>query len=325
MTRPRLAPSLFIILLVCLAVVTLWRATMRERATEADYPPEGHFVTVDGVKLHYVEAGSGPDLVLIHGASGSLRDLTFGFLPELARRYHVVAFDRPGMGWSEDAAGMDTLQAQARLIRQASERIGLRRPIVFGHSYGGAVALAWAVDAPDSLSALALVSPVSHPWEGGVDRLYYLTGHPIVGPAAVTAISAFVPTAYVTAQTESVFAPQPASSGYSDHFGPMMSVRASALSANARQRLVLKANVTEQSARYGAITVPVEIVHGNADKIVFAPIHSERLARDVPGAKLTLLPGIGHMPQHTARTEVTAAIDRAGARAGHGPVADPLQ
>jgi pimeloyl-ACP methyl ester carboxylesterase len=325
MTRPRLAPSLFIILLVCLAVVTLWRATMRERATEADYPPEGRFVTVEGVKLHYVEAGSGPDLVLIHGASGSLRDLTFGFLPDLARRYHVVAFDRPGMGWSEDAAGMDTLSAQARLIRQASKRIGLRRPIVFGHSYGGAVALAWAVDAPGSLSALALASPVSHPWEGGIDRLYHVTGHPIVGPAAVTAISAFVPTAYVTEQTESVFQPQPAPSGYSEHFGPMMSARASALSANARQRLVLKANVTEQSAEYGTIAVPVEILHGIADSIVSARIHSERLARDVPGARLTLLPGIGHMPHHAARAEVTAAIDRAAARAGRGPAADPLQ
>ena len=325
MIRTRLAPSLVIILLVCAAVVTLWRATMRERATEADYPPEGHFVTVDGVKLHYVEAGKGPDLVLIHGASGSLRDLTFGFLPELARRYHVVAFDRPGMGWSDDAAEMDTLAAQARLIRQASERIGLRRPIVFGHSYGGSVALAWAVDAPDSLSALALASPVSHPWDGGVDRLYHVTGHPIVGPAAVTAISAFVPTSYVTDQTESVFLPQPAPSGYSEHFGPMMSARASALSANAQQRLVLKADVTEQSARYRAIAMPVEIVHGTSDRIVFAQVHSERLARDVPGAGLTLLPGIGHMPHHAARAEVAAAIDRAAARAGQGPAADPLQ
>ncbi len=325
MIRRRLAPSLILILLVCIGIVTLWRATMRERATEADYPPEGHFVNVEGVKLHYVEVGSGPDLVLIHGASGSLRDLTFGFLPELARRYHVVAIDRPGMGWSEDGSGTDTLSAQARLIRQASERIGLKRPIVFGHSYGGAVALAWAVDAPDSLSALALASPVSHPWEGGVDRLYQITGHPIIGPAAVTAISAFVPTDYVTAQTESVFLPQPAPSGYSEHFGPMMSARASALSANARQRLVLKANVTEQSARYGAIAVPVEILHGTADQIVFARIHSERLVQDVPGAVLTLLPGIGHMPHHTARADVIGAIDRAAARAGLGPAADPLQ
>jgi pimeloyl-ACP methyl ester carboxylesterase len=305
MTRQRLAPSLILILLVCVAVVTLWRATMRERATEADYPPEGHFVTIDGVKLHCVEAGSGPDLVLIHGASGSLRDLTFGFLPDLARRYRVVAFDRPGLGWSEDGQGAET-----------SERLGLTRPIVFGHSYGGAVALAWAVDAPDSLAALVLASPVSHPWEGGVDRLYHVTGHRFVGPAAVTAISAFVPETYVTAQTEAVFLPQSAPSGYSEHFGPMMSARGSALSANARQRLVLKDKVTAQSARYGAIAVPVEILHGTVDRIVFARIHSERLVRDVPGAVLTLLPGVGHMPHHVARADVAAAIDRAATRAG---------
>jgi pimeloyl-ACP methyl ester carboxylesterase len=312
--------SLLLTLLVVAAGVTLWRSTTREAATEADYPPEGRIVMVEGVRMHVVERGpadgSVPDLVMIHGASGSVRDLTFGLIDDLAQRYRVIAIDRPGLGWSDAAPGTETLAAQARLIRGAAAAAGTTRPLVFGHSYGGAVALAWALDAPETVAALALAAPVSHPWEGDIPALYKVTGHPLAGPAAVTAISAWVPEAYVVAQTNDVFLPDPAPPGYDDHFGPMMSARASALRANAEQRLVLKDQVRLQSDRYPGLTLPVEIVHGDADMIVGLAIHSERLAAEVAGARLTVLPGAGHMPHHTARPAVIAAIDRAATRAG---------
>ena len=313
----RLAASLFVAVALAATgtVATLWRAGALERATEAAYPPEGQFVSVEGLRLHAVVAGEGPDLVLIHGSSGSTRDWTFALLPELAKRYRVIAIDRPGLGWSDPAPGGESLHVQARLIRAAAAALGARQPIVVGNSYGGAVALAWATDAPDALSALVTLAGPSHRWETGLPFQYVLTSNPVAGGLFRALISAWVPEAYVRAQTEAVFAPQSAPPGYISHFGPRMSLRRASQAENARQRAALKDEITAMVPAYARIAVPVELVHGTADDIVSLTIHAEQFVAEVPGADLTRLAGIGHMLHHVARSEVIAAIDRAAARA----------
>ena len=62
--------------------------------------------------------------------------------------------------------------------------------------------------------------------------------------------------------------------------------------------------------RYPSLAMPVEIVHGTADTTVSLSIHSEAMARQVAGARLTRLEGIGHMPHHVALPAVKAALDR---------------
>ena len=68
--------------------------------------------------------------------------------------------------------------------------------------------------------------------------------------------------------------------------------------------------------RYGTLTLPVEIVHGTADRVVPIDVHAEVLLQQVPSAHLTRLEGVGHMPHHAAPEAVVAAIDRAARRAG---------
>jgi pimeloyl-ACP methyl ester carboxylesterase len=324
MIRSRLVFSL-IFILIAFAGVSLWRSMMREAATEADYPPEGQIVTVEGVRMHAVVRGKGRDLVLIHGASGSVRDFTFALMPALAARYRVIAIDRPGLGWSDWADGADSIHVQARLIRGAAAALGASHPIVLGHSYGGAVVLAWAVDAPETVAALVLVSAASHPWDGDLSLFYKATGHPVFGPVVSTVLSAWVPADVVTRSTESVFAPQVAPAGYSEHFAPMMSLRASVLRANALQRRVLKDELRAQAPLYGTLPMPIESVHGDADTIVGMTVHAIPLAAQNSNVHLTRLPGIGHMPHHIAQSEVIAAIDRAAARADLSTASDPMQ
>lgn len=69
---------------------------------ETSYPPTGQLLTVEGHTVHAHVEGHGPDLILIHGASGSTRDFTFSFVERMKGRYRVIAFDRPGLGWSDD-------------------------------------------------------------------------------------------------------------------------------------------------------------------------------------------------------------------------------
>ncbi|NHB77468.1 alpha/beta hydrolase [Rhodobacter sp. M37P] len=310
MTLKRLALSLFIAILV-LAGVTHWRASAREAAAEAAFPPSGQFVTVNGRRLHYEIAGNGPDLVLIHGASGSLRDLTFAFRDRLTDRYRVIAVDRPGLGYSdplEDAS----LLAQARHIKAGLAQLGVTEPVVLGQSYGGAVALAWALDGGPR--ALVLVSAPSMPWPGKLDPWYRLTDTWPGRHLAIPLVAAFVPDSYVRAVTASVFAPDPVPEGYEKHLGAALTLRRETLLANTSQINALRDELVTMESRYPTLALPVELIHGTADTIVPLDIHSGPLSHLLPEATITVIPGAGHMPHHLHQSLVVAAIDRAALR-----------
>lgn len=299
------------------AGLTLWKAARHEARAEASHPPGGQFVEVDGHRVHARVMGTGPDVVLIHGASGNLRDFTFSLAPKLAERYRVIALDRPGLGYTgrlgRKAASLD---AQAALLMRAAGRLGAERPIVLGHSYGGAVALTWAANHPDRIAALVPLAAASNPWRSDLEPYYRITAHPVLGPVAVTLISAWVPDRVVERAVAKVFAPQPAPEGYAAHFGPGLTLRRDTLRANALQRAAIKDEIARLHTRWQDISVPTEILHGTEDRTVGLAIHSEPLSRQIPDARLTRLEGVGHMPHHAAEAEVIAAVDRAAARAG---------
>ncbi|WP_254899182.1 alpha/beta fold hydrolase [Thalassococcus arenae] len=295
--------------------LTLWRAQANEARAVAEYPPLGDFVEVDGQAVHYTVTGSGPDLVLIHGASGNLRDMTFALAETLARDYRVIAFDRPGLGHTPPTDDM-SITAQAALLAQAAATLGADKPLVVGQSYGGAVALAWGVTQPDSVAALVLLGAPSLPWSSDLSTLYKVNSHPVLSRLTVPLLAAWVPESYVQNAIQGVFAPQSAPDGYADFVGAPLTLRRSALRANAVQRANLLAEIVDLNRRYEDITAPIELVHGDADTTVGLRIHSAPLAERLDGAALDALPGIGHMPHHVARDATLAAIDRAASRAG---------
>ena len=130
-------------------------------------PPPGSFVVSGGVRIHCVVAGSGPPLVYVHGAKGSTFDFTLSVGPRLAQKYTAVAMDRPGSGYSgRPVAGGNGPEAQAAVLRAAAAQLGLERPLLVGHSFGAAVALAWALDAPDDVAAVVTLGAYALPLGG---------------------------------------------------------------------------------------------------------------------------------------------------------------
>jgi pimeloyl-ACP methyl ester carboxylesterase len=103
----------------------------RARKAEREHPPTGQFVTVDGVRLHYIERGDGPPVVLLHGNVVTARDFdTSGVLDLVAKRHRVIAFDRPGFGYSDRPHGSAwSAGTQADLLRDAFTVLGINRPI----------------------------------------------------------------------------------------------------------------------------------------------------------------------------------------------------
>jgi pimeloyl-ACP methyl ester carboxylesterase len=124
-------------------------------------PKPGRSIEVDGVRLHYVEAGEGPPLLLLHGLNGS----TFGFrllTPYLTPHYRTIAIDLMGFGYSDRPQRRDySLGAQARLVAGFLDALGIERASVLGHSLGGVVAMHLALEFPERVDRLILASSAS--------------------------------------------------------------------------------------------------------------------------------------------------------------------
>ena len=300
--------------LVAFALLTVGLATWREARFRAAFPPLGQFVTVDGLQVHYVIAGSGPDLVLIHGSSGNLRDFTFKLVPLLAEKYRVIAFDRPGLGYS-DALPDGSIFAQAEHLAKAARELGIERPILVGHSYGGPVAIAWALAHPEETSALVTLAAPVRPWESGLGTLYTVTSNPVGSALIVPMLTAYVPVSVARRALAALFPNGNVPEGLLSYYGAELSLQRNVMRENARQRATLLSEVIELSADYDKIDIAWELVHGTADDVVYADFHTPWIAERAPSVAITLLPGTGHMVELEDPEAVIAAIDRAAGRA----------
>lgn len=315
MKSRKLAVSLGIVavLIGAFSVFISARAASREAALIAAHPPRGQIVTVNGAKVHYIMAGAGPDLILIHGASGNALDLTGPLLNQLSGQYRVIAFDRPGLGWS-DAIADDSLSGQALHLSAAAASLGVTNPILVGQSYGGAVTLAWALDAPIKPRALVLISAPSLPWPGDLDIWYRVTASTLGAAVIVPIATALVPESYIDTSIEGVFAPSAVPTGYGDAIDVDLTLRRSALRTNAGQVNSLRSQIVAQEPRYPTLTLPIEMLHGTADTIVPLKIHSAPFAQRLPNAHLTVIEGAGHMPHYSHSSLIIDAIARAALR-----------
>ncbi len=302
--------------LVGLVVLVLLAGAVATRViaarVAADNPPLGRFVEIAGGRLHVIEAGDpgAPPIVLLHGASGSASDSMGELGRRLAERHRVIAFDRPGHGWSDRIARDAASPAvQARLVREALDRMGVRRPIVVGHSFSGAVATAFALDHPDALSGLVLLSPVSHPWPGGGITWYYGPATSWWGRIFTRTLTTPAGALIIDGAASAVFRPQAAPPDYVRRAQARLVLRPSAFEANAADVAGLHAFVSRQSGRYGEIRVPTLIVSGDADRIVWTDLHSRALEREIPGARLVVIPGMGHMPHWTAVDTIAGEVE----------------
>ena len=294
------------------------RAEKAETNAERRWPPVGDFVEIGGTRVHYAQQGEGPDVVLIHGAGGNLRDFTFSLMERLARHYRVTAFDRPGLGYTGRPDGAltgtfnaraESPQLQASVLAEASARLGLTRPVVLGHSYGGSVAMAWGLNHP--ASALVIVSGAVMPWPGSLGAQYKVLGSALGGAAVPPVVTAFTDPMQTGDVVASIFEPQAAPPGYLDHVGPGLTLRRETMRANARQVNTLRPHIVDLSGRYASLDLPVEFIHGDADEIVPLAVHAQRAAPLIAKSNLTVLPGIGHMPHHSREGAVIEAVRRA--------------
>ncbi|MCA1558612.1 MAG: alpha/beta hydrolase, partial [Acidobacteria bacterium] len=152
-------------------------------AHELHHAERSRFAEVEGVRLHYQEAGSpaDPAMILIHGFTASTLVWSEVLVPMSERGFHVIAPDLAGFGFSGKPKTAEyTIDWQARLIMGLMDKLGIERATLVGNSYGGAVAAICALDYPERVKSLVLVGAVSN--DNVKKRLLLRLGRsPVVG------------------------------------------------------------------------------------------------------------------------------------------------
>ncbi|MFL6838719.1 MAG: alpha/beta fold hydrolase [Bradyrhizobium sp.] len=296
--------------LAVLALATQAGVLLLQRA----FPAQGQMIEVTGATLHVIDIGprdaAGPPVVMLHGASSNLQVMRQPLGDRLAQNHRVILIDRPGHGWSTRGSFSDsTPSAQGRMIDEALEKLDVREAIFVVHSWSGALGARIALDYPKRLAGLVMLAPVAYPWRGGVGQYNKLIATPVIGPLLAYTIT--LPLGYFLAVpgARGVFLPQTMPDGFVKNSATPLLLRPREFIANARDLVTLKAAVSEQAPRYAEIMAPVTIIAGDADKTVSTNIHSRPLAATAPNAKLTVLPGVGHMVQNAVPDLVISEIE----------------
>jgi pimeloyl-ACP methyl ester carboxylesterase len=301
----------------------------KTRQAEREHPPRGKFIEVDGVRLHYLERGKGPVLVLLHGNAVLADDYEqCGLLDQAAERYRVIAFDRPGFGYSErPRTTVWTPQAQARLLHHALQELGVDSALVVGHSWGTMVALAMALDVPDFVRALVLLSGYYYPSLRLDVPLMVPPAIPIIGDLMRYTVSPLMMRLTWPLMVWRMFSPCREAEGFRA-LPVWMMLRPKQLRASAGDTALMVPAAASLSHRYHELKVPVSIVAGTQDRMVTPSGNSERLQQELhehgQEAQLLLEPGVGHMTHYAHPDKVMQAIDAMAAQVGEPvPIRSP--
>ncbi|WP_374547088.1 alpha/beta fold hydrolase [Rhodoblastus sp.] len=274
-------------------------------------PPIGRFVEIGGLRLHLVDSGEqpgreGPPLLFIHGLLGQLNHFSYALAERFPER-RVVLIDRPGSGYSEQGPAQ-TLKAQAELLARVIDKLGLEKPLVVGHSLGGAVALDLALNHREKISGLALIAPLTHleaePPKAFAalsqrSRLALWFGAWTLGPAA-TLLRAGV-------ARDEVFAPDPMPARFWSKGGGLLGARPAALLAASSDIVTQPTELPGMMARYGALDLPIGVLFGLGDPVLDPDRQGAAFCAAAPGATLTKIAG-GHMLPVTRPAETEAFI-----------------
>ena len=313
-SRSRLAPALIGTATVLGAAALYTIAKSRE--AERRHPPIGRFMTVNGVRLHYLERGQGEPLVLIHGNGTMIQDfLVSGIVDDLAKRHRVIIIDRPGYGYSERPRALWTPRAHATLFQAALERMGVSQAVVLGHSWGSLVAVALALQAPQLVRSLVLASGYYYPTLRADVVLFSPPAIPVIGDVMRYTVSPLVGRLILPGLIKAMFAPAEVPERFDEQMPKELMLRPSQLRAAAEDAAMMTPAAMELQEHYRELKLPVEIITGADDQVADVGRQSERLHRELPHSAFTAVPGQGHMIHHLAPEQVVRAIDRASGRA----------
>jgi pimeloyl-ACP methyl ester carboxylesterase len=288
----------------------------RQRAKQAEHdnPPSGRFIEIDGVRLHYIQRGEGQPLVLLHGNGSMVQDFqSSGLIDMAAKKYRVIAFDRPGFGYSErPRSTIWTPQAQADLLYRALQKLGAAQAIVFGHSWGASVAVALAHKYPNAVESMVLASGYYYPSVRADVVLASGPAVPLIGDVIRYTVTPILGRVMWPLVLRKIFGPAPTPQKF-EGFPKEMALRPSQIRATAAESGLIIPDAFVARGEYADLKMPLVIISGDQDRMVEIEDQSARLHEAVAQSTFRRVRGVGHMVHQTAPGAVMAAIDEAAA------------
>ena len=287
--------AVFATVLLVLLFLGLFTASIASKI-EKGFAPNGQFIEIDGTRIHYVDQGQGPVLLMIHGLSGQLRHFSHSLMDRLTGDFRVVLIDRPGCGYSSRLAnGSSGIKAQGALVARFIETLDLGRPILVGHSLGGAVALSTALDHPERVGGLALIAPLTH-FEESVPSVFAAMAIRSKPLRWLFSRTLLIPLAILKKDEtlELVFGPEVAPPNFPTAGGGLLSLRPAAYRAASDNLLEISDALPAMIEKYPSLPMPIGILYGNGDRILDWEKHGVAMRDKVRGLQLEIIPG-GHM------------------------------
>jgi len=277
---------------------------------QIDYEFEIHKVDVRNISVGYLDEGEGDDVILmIHGlgsnAKGWLRNI-----PELSREHRVIAVDLPGYGVSDKGYYEYTLSFYAQVLSELLDELKIESAAWMGHSMGGQIAMVAALNHPDRVSRLILISPAGFEafTDGEGDWMRRVVSPDLVRDTTIRGIAVNLKSNFYNAPSEADFM-----------ITDRIQVRGAkdfdkycyAVAENVEA--MLDEPVLE---RLGEITQPTLVLFGQNDNLIpNRYLHGGPTSKvatagtdQIPGARLVLVPRCGHFVQFEKPDETNSEV-----------------
>lgn len=294
--------------LLAITVVSNW--TWARLPGTPPAPAGSKYATVDGTKIHYVEtSGREPAVVMIHGLPGSWGDFDRVAAQDQLKGRRTIRISRPGYAYS--APGYVPFERQVSLIHGLTEQLDLHDPVIAGHSYGGAIALRYGTRYGDDVSGVVAVAPGVNP--DGIPTAKKIQAR-IVQASQLPVIKQLM-----DVTMSDVFRGVSARSGGNDAYSPdpreqdwldrtlSLTMRDQDLKAWAQETFNWSGALSGMRAELAQTRAPVWVIQGRDDALIAAGDVRAMIAKDLPRANATFLPG-GHMQTDVHPEVIAAAI-----------------
>ena len=288
--------SSVVILVLLLIISCALFTTIISRKIKRSIPKFGKITRLEDAEIHWYDSGQGRPSIMLHGLGGNLRNFTYALTERLDDDFRVIAIDRAGSGWSRRSKPViATLQEQARILSEFIEQERIEKPLIVGHSLGGAIALAFALEHRKQISGLALICPATQPVDRVPDIFRFLN---ITSPAlrffVAYTFSSFIGILTRKNTFQIAFAPEPISDNFSIEGGGDLALSSRAFIKTSEDLIFALSSAPLLAGREKELDVPTAILFGEQDKILDVKLHGQKFAK-LSGAKLKILNGKGHM------------------------------
>jgi pimeloyl-ACP methyl ester carboxylesterase len=273
----------------------------------AEPKPTGSFIQVDKLRIHYIEhPGAGTPVVLIHGLPGTAED--WEDVTPLLAGHRTIAIDRPGFGYS--SGGYVPFDRQLEAIHELLAKLGVTRPILVGHSYGGTVSLGFAERYPADVSGLVLVDAAAagQKIDGLTDAQAHLVKFlqlPVIRQVSNATFGQLLTTVSVDEADDEAFHPLPVVAAHRRRVLEINMTHGN-LEAWSGEILASTDVVAQIDKGLGRIETPAVVIQGEEDELVNQS-HGRELAATLPHARLVMLYG-GHMQPYDHPAAIAAAV-----------------